>query len=439
MTQATSNSCAPATSVGTVTASGVDAVALSSPTIFNYPRQPPRDDGRLLALASLVGGFLDAILGGDGIDQAVEAENTWKGILDNIFYPRGQSELQRVDTTRQQLPQFEEDLLSMMQDYRIKADRLWPLLAPLDREIRAQIEEAEVRSDGEWAHLNPLDEWLHGAITTQEGLSNDERALAAGLCTADALDKLCEFVACGYTPDYRGISERTRADAQAAIKVTADTICRTSKRYHVRASHHHAAEVSAAVMTAAISAASRGREAERLKAFELNHKMRYDHAQFLETTRMNRMQFANKQRNDAEKLADTRWRAHFEASNTLDQRSMAALHQRWLDFAKLYTDMESSADRLSHQQWTMYSESAFRSLREGGEILAASAQAYQMLAASVRQTARQGGAGAGGITSALGALAILLPMFSGSCDSTNTIFGSFNSRPQDCCPKAAAS
>jgi hypothetical protein len=436
MATATANACAPATSIDSPNASGVDSVAISSPTIFNYPRQPPRDDGRLLALASLVGGFLDATMGGDGIAAAQAAEGTWKGILDNIMYPRGQQELGRVDSERAKLAPFESDLQAMMLDYRAKADKLWPLLGPMDKELHAQIVEVETRSDDEWAYLTPLDTWLHESMKAQMGLSVEERSLANGLCTADALNKLCEYVACGYVPDYRGISERARGDAEAAVKVIADDACRTSKRYHVRSSHHAAREISTAILTAALGNTARLREAERMKAFELNTDMRFKHAQFLEGTRQARMNYSTKLRNDSEQIADRRWGAHFGASNTLDTRGMEALRERWTRIATQYREVEQRGDVLSEAQYRMFAESASRSMRDGGEMLAAAAQAYQFLAASIRQTAKQGGAGAGGITSALGALAVLIPMFGGSCEGIPTPFGTFNSRPQDCCKPA---
>jgi hypothetical protein len=111
------------------------------------------------------------------------------------------------------------------------------------------------------------------------------------------------------------------------------------------------------------------------------------------------------------------------------------LRQRWESIAQMYLQLEGKGDSLSEKQWGMFAESAFKSLREGGEMLASAAQAYQFLAASIRATAKQGGGGTGGVTGALATLATVLPMFSGECNVVGGLGGLLGIRgqPQQCC------
>lgn len=432
MGNATAQSCAPATNVDAVTASGTNSTAVSTPVVFNYPRQPPRDDGRLLALASLLGGFLDAILGGDAIGDAKDAEATWKSILDNIMYPRGQQELGRVDSERAKLPQFETDLLQQLADYRAKADILWPKLAPLETKINTELQVAADRAEAEFAKLPALDQVVHDSITAMSTLSDEAKAHAEALCTDDAFKALCEFTACGYVPDYEGIAARARADAELAAQSAYEDACRTANRYHTHFGQNAAFDVRLQTVQAAISGTAQARELERQFAFKTNHDIRFQHATLLEQTRLNRMNFSLKATETKQNLALRHWEAHAQLAERIDARVVEALRARWVDFASLYKDVEGRADALSELQWRMFSESAFRSLREGGEMLAAAAQAYQFLAASIRTTAKMGGAGTGGITTALTAIATLFPLFSGGCDPVNFLGFQLYGRPQDC-------
>jgi hypothetical protein len=136
-----------------------------------------------------------------------------------------------------------------------------------------------------------------------------------------------------------------------------------------------------------------------------------------------------------DKIAENRWGAHARLSFDQDAAARNAIDVRWKNIANLYLDQTKMADVVSQNRWTAYNESALKSLREGGEMLASAAQAYQFLAASIRQTAKQGGGG-GGVAGAIATLAFALPLFSGSCDKAGGAIGAlmdFFPRPQNCC------
>lgn len=384
MSDATSQACGPAAAVGETQATAVGAVAVSSPTIFQYPRQPARDDGRMLALGSLIGGVFDMVLGGDAISDAQDAEATWKGILDNVFKPRGEGLLQRFDTELAKLPDMETDLRNQLADYRAKADAMWPELAPLHQILKDE-------------------------ITEQRGKSNDEFAYADTLCTDDAMTRLCAFVACGYSPDYTGIATRARADAELAAQNTFDQMCRMGNRYNMRRTQHSLTEIRMATMSAAVGATAAAREKERMFAFETNYKLRFELAKAMENFRMGRKQLAIEYDKIAIQIAQERWNAT----------------------AKLYLDLEHRGTEIADNLWKNFFTHAYKALNEGGQMLASAAQSYQFLAASIRATAKQGAGG--GVAGALGLLATVLPMFSGSCDGTSVLGVNIFPRPQECC------
>lgn len=430
---ATANACGNAVDIQPATASGVNSTAVSAPTVFNYPRPAPRDDGRLMAVASLIGSLFDALLGGDGIGEAGDAESKWKDILDNHMKTRGESELQRVDSERAKLADFETDLKAQLTDYRNKADAIWPDLQPHDTIIDAERDEHRTKSDEWYGDLQAHDTILDGEVVEHATKSDDEFALSNATCMQDAFDKLCEFVACGYTPDYNGIATRARADAEKAFATAYETACRSGNRYNVRRMQSRLTDIRLGVAAATVSATAEAREAERQFMWKTNHEWRFQHADFLEKTRLGRRQLSAKYDDTRIGITKGQFDDKFKMSFEFDQSAIKMTMERWSSLAKLYLDMEHKADALSSDQWRMFNENGYRSLREGGEMLAAAAQAYQFLAASIRATAKQGGGG-GGIAGMLATLAVVFPMFNGSCNPTQIpLLGTFFSRPQECC------
>ena len=462
------------------TASGTNTHAISAPVTFIYPKQPPKDDGRMLALASLIGGVFDALLGGETLGHAQDAENTWKGIADNTMKPRGESELQRVDSERTKLGTFETDLKQQLTDWRTKADAsnakltpyndiidtevteyrnraasMWNMLPALNDLLRSQLDEYRTRGTDQWAQLPTYDVIIKSEIDGYRTKADAEYTKSNATCVDDAISKLCEFVVCGYTADYNGISTRARADAELAAVAAYNEACRLANRYNQRRHSSIAADIRLATITAAIGASAKAREDERQFAYKTNHDMRFNHAKWLEDTRLGRRKLSHDYDNTAIKSSEQRWQEFNRSAlhvgdgaiqgNDLrwkeveslamksDDTALTTNENRWKAFAELYLSQDKRADELSELQWKIYSDSALKSFREGGEMLASAAQAYQFLAASIRATAKQGGGG-GGVAGSLALLATVLPLFSGSCDPVSVpLLGNFFPVRQQCC------
>lgn len=475
--------CAPTTNVGAVTSQGTGSTAVSSPTVFNYPVQPPRDDGRMLAVASLVGGVIDALLGGESLGNATAAESTWKDILDNQMKAKGTSELAMVDTLRGNLPTFANDLSAQLTDWRAKADSYfiklndtdaqlvaqinnqqnlattsYNSLVPFHNTVTAEIADQRTKSDDEWSRINPYDIIIKDEIAEYQNKSDSEYVRADAWCTDDAIRKLCEFVACGYTPDYAGIASRARADAELENQAKYQEACRLANRYNTRRHDSLAADIRLATTAAAIGSATKAREAERQFMWKTNQEMRFEHAKWLEGSRVASKKFAMDYDELRMKYAQERWTSHAKMSFEQDSLALKAaekawdvradlafkqdtlsvktIEARWQQVANMYINQERFADAISTERWASYSNAAYKSFREGGEMLAGASQAYQFLAASIRATAKQGGGGGVGAAGALATLASVLTLFNGDCGKNPVMAAlgaDFWGRPKNCC------
>jgi hypothetical protein len=439
---------------------------------------------------------------------------------------RGLSELDRVPTERGKLGTFETDLGNQLTDYRAKADAqfgklspyetdsdtqradyrskadghfaqtdghdadldaerdsnradaalYWGKLAVLETKLLTKADEYRARADIMWGKLDPMDAKIQAEIDEHRDKSDDEFDLSNATCIDDAIAKLCEYVGCGYTPDYQGISTRAHADAAIRQNKAYQEACRVGNRYNTRRTQSSLLDIRLATHSAALIAASSGREKERQYAFDTNLKMRNDHAAFLEKTRLGRRELSLKYDQVALSALTERWQNFAKLMLDKDARADAILTERWQNyvklhmdkdqdatnisterwkalwgafvaedgaadklssdswqrFAKLYVDMEKGADGMSTERWQSYSESAFKSFVNGGQMYAAAAQAYQALAASIRATAKQSGGG-GGIAGLLGSLTAIMTIFSGGCEKQSLLGIDFYPRPQDCC------
>jgi hypothetical protein len=324
---------------------------------------------------------LDAILGGDKIDDAVAAESTWKGILDDTMKPRGISELQHIDTERAKLPEFELDIKNELVRARALADTYLQKLPDLDTKLI---------NDADW-NVSQRDR---------------ELTLSDSTCVDDAIREVCKFVACGYTADYDGIATRARADAEVANIAAYREACDLANRYNTRVGAHTRMNIRLQTRSQFLLSSSVNRESERVSAWKMNEDMRFKHADKLESIRLGRRKLSVEYDQQADKIWADRWAVYY----------------------KLHNDHDTAANEMSKERWAAYSESALKSMREGGEMLAAAAQAYQFLAASIRASSKQGGMSIGGIAASLAAV---LGVFNGSCEKS--LLGVY-SRPQNCCP-----
>ena len=71
--------------VGSVQPSGNGNVGISSNHIIQYPRQPKRDDGKWLAIGSLLGTLVGKFASQSIIDKAKDAEGKWREANDTLF------------------------------------------------------------------------------------------------------------------------------------------------------------------------------------------------------------------------------------------------------------------------------------------------------------------------------------------------------------------
>lgn len=81
------------------TASGTNSTASTTATIVQYPKPPRRDDGKWLAIGSMVGSLFGMMYSADIIKKAKAAEDKWKDLTDH-FYDRGTNIETWADTLR---------------------------------------------------------------------------------------------------------------------------------------------------------------------------------------------------------------------------------------------------------------------------------------------------------------------------------------------------
>ena len=84
---------------GAATASGTNSTCITSPHIVQYPRPPRRDDGRWMAIGSMLGSIIGALANKGTIKEARDRENQWKDIVDRVL-EQGKKEWDRIDPLR---------------------------------------------------------------------------------------------------------------------------------------------------------------------------------------------------------------------------------------------------------------------------------------------------------------------------------------------------
>lgn len=174
---------------GQADASGANAVALSAPHITQV-RVPRRDDGKWIAIGSVVGSILGKWANKGEIDKAQDAENTWREMTD------------------------------LMKD--------------------AGVEEFTT----------------HAQMLRQ--------------CQDSIWQKFCDYVLCGYKPDYAGILRRARADAAMVTMSKKAEAKRHAKRYNVGINANVMCDLLRTEVLATVGAASAARENERQFMWKAN-------------------------------------------------------------------------------------------------------------------------------------------------------------------------
>lgn len=301
---------------GAVQSGGTNSPAFSANHIIQYPRQPKRDDGKWLAIASLLGTVLGRFAARGLIKKAKNAEDTWRAINDRMR-------------------DIGYDLIDVQ--------------APAEKQL-----------------ADAADDWLLGQSGWFQDRADNEDRYAEKLepCNDTLHDKLCQFIECGYIPDYRGISMRAVADAEAKAKQKKRELHRAVNRYGAGQCCEIETRIALATSAEIVGTVTKAREAERQKAWETNYKLRFDGAEVFE-----------KHRNQRKGLSH--------------------------DYAK-------SATQVQRDRYVSHSANRLDLMKLGLEVLASAGKNYAWLAASLRQTAEKD---VGGIAALAGLVALAIGFF----------------------------
>lgn len=286
--------------IGQISTGGVNSVGVSAPHIVQYPRPPKRDDGRWLALSSVVGNIIGKLASQGVIKQAKEAESKWKEVMAKMA-DMANSEYNRVSPLR---------------------DKAARAMADLDE-----------RNNINWARADT-------EYTYQERLKP---------CIDTAADELCAIADCGYQPDYDGIYSRVAADAALAEQKELDKICRVNNRYNIGWDCNAKSKLRIATQSLIIGTTNKAREAERLLKWQHDADIKLKVFNQLEAARQNRQQTAQSYDKTAITVRQGQYTSYTaDADNSLKMGAdLLASHGQnaaWLAESLRKTAKESMAD-----------------------------------------------------------------------------------------------
>lgn len=220
-------------------ASAPNATSVSAPHIVQYPRPPKRDDGRWLALSSVIGNIIGKLSSQKVIKEAKSAENKWRDVMAKMK--------EMADTENARVPKLRDKADVAMDD--------------LDRRNTINWQ----RGDTEYAYGEQLKP-----------------------CINDKADEICQLSACGWQTDYDGILTRVTADAEAAAHKEMDKICRMNNRYNTGWNCDVRGQLAVATQNTIISQTNKLREEERLKKLQYDTEIKMKTFELMEKTRQNR-------------------------------------------------------------------------------------------------------------------------------------------------------
>lgn len=283
--------------IGETKSSGTNSPAFSANHIIQYPKQPVRDDGMWLALASLFGTIIGRIASTSLIKKAKNAENEWNKILERM---------------------------------RDVAYDLIDNQAPLEREL-----------------AKAADDWLLEMADFMKDLGLDEEDYADKLepCNDLIHEKLCQFITCGYQPDYLGISMRVTADAEAKAKNKRQELCRTVGRYGVNQCCDIETRIALATSAEIVGAVTKAREAERQKAWELNYKLYFEGAELFEKHRSTRKNTSKGYLDSSTQIQGNRYNAHNKNYQDLLRLGLEVLASVGKNYAWLAQSYRTTAEK----------------------------------------------------------------------------------------------
>lgn len=237
---------------GGTEATGTGNVAVSAPHIVQYPRPPKRDDGRWLALASVIGNIIGKLSSQKVVKQAKSAEDKWR------------------------------DVMAKMKDI---ADRESDRVTPLRDKAQKAMDDLDLRNALNWQRGDL--EYAYGERTKP--------------CIDNLSDELCALADCGYQADYDGLMTRIKADAEASQYAEMEKICRMNNRYNTGWACEVKGQLAIATQAAVIAQTNKLREEERLNKWKYDAEIKRTTLQLMEQIRQNRSGIAR----DYDKTAST--------------------------------------------------------------------------------------------------------------------------------------
>lgn len=283
-----------------VSGNGNVGLGVSSNHVLQFPRQPKRDDGKWIAFGSLLGALAGKLASSSLIGKAKDAESKWKTANEKL-YDAGIDQLN-------------------------KAPGEWGKMLDVEADIEQDADWNVAGRDVEQAYAYRLDN-----------------------CNDELHAKLCQYVQCGYKPDYYGIATRVVAAAEAATAKECKELKRGLNRYAVDRCCDIGVKLATAKVMSVVGTVSKLREDERRKQWEVNSELIFKGAELIEKHRQGRLSTA-------------------------------------MDFDKANADLRKYL-------YTARNKNYLDLVKSGGEFLAAAGKNYGWLADSLRKTAEKDGTG----------------------------------------------
>lgn len=309
VSQAGQSACASACGVNQAnieagTASGVGSTQVNANHVIQYPRQPKQDDGKWMAVGSLIGSLLGKFAQSGTIKKAEQAEDTWRKINDDLY---------------------------------AKGRELWEK-APIEREL-ADDADTDLANQYTW-NVNQRDAELARAEQLDD-------------CNDTLHEMVCQFAQCGYTPDYDGIKSRIMADVAAQTKKARAEMCKSLNRYSARACCGIETALATTAIATSVGALYKAREDERARAWQINEGLVFKATEMMEKHRDARVNQAANFDKTAVGIQQKRYDAH--NSNYINFTTLGGdfLSSAGKNFAWLAESYRRTAEKMSGELSTL--------------------------------------------------------------------------------------
>lgn len=279
-------------------ATGTGSTQVNANHIIQYPRQPKMDDGKWIAIGSLLGALLGKFADNGTLRKAKDAEDKWKVI-------------------NEQLADKGRELWGKMLKEESEADKA-------DNDLENQYDWNIARRDEELGRAHALDN-----------------------CNDSIHDKICAYAQCGYIPDYDGISARIKADVAAQTKKQREQLCKNLNRYSARQCCGIETALSTAAISTTVGALYKAREDERARAFQINEGLLFKAGELMENHRNGRLNAATAMDKTGINIQQTRYARHNGNYHKLATLGADFLTSAGKNYAWLAESYRKTADKMS--------------------------------------------------------------------------------------------